>query len=79
MAETKVSKTITVKDVKQEKADQSKANRANGGADVVVDVLSTVNVKFKKDFGKMKKDKTYRISQLAYEVYDKNGVVEKIN
>lgn len=72
-------KVIKTSDVKAEKAEQSKKNAANGGKPVEVSILDTVNVKFKKDFGKMKKGQTYRISQLAYEVYDKNGVVEKIN
>lgn len=80
MAEAKESKkAVTVKDVKQEKADQSKNNRLSGGKDVVVDILSTVEVRFTKDFVKMKKGAIRRISPLMFEVYSKNGVVEKIN
>lgn len=83
MAEAKKGdnkKIITTKDVKQEKAAQSAKNRAAGGKDVEVSVLDTVNVRFTDDFGKhIKKGHEQRMSVLAFEVYDKNGVVEKIN
>lgn len=78
MAESK-QKKVTVKDVKLEKAEQSKKNRQAGGKDVEVSITDIVNVRFTKDFGKMKKDQTARISQFAFEVYDKNKCVEKIN
>lgn len=79
MSETKKESTTTVADVKKEKAEQSRKNRLNGGKDVVVSITDTVNVRFTKDFLKMKKGHTQRISQLAYEMYNKNKCVEKIN
>ncbi len=75
----KESKSVTVKDVKLEKAEQSKKNRASGGKDVEISILDVVNVRFTKDFKRMKKGKIARISRLAFEVYDKNNCVEKIN
>lgn len=80
MAESKKEvKATTVKDVKLEKAEQSRKNRNAGGKDVEVSILDIVNVRFTKDFKRMKKGKLARISRLAYEVYDKNNCVEKIN
>lgn len=79
MSEVKNKGKVSVKDVKQEKAAQSAKNRAGGGKDVEVSILDTVKVRFTKDYGKMKKGHTQSISPLAYEVYDKNSCVEKIN
>lgn len=66
---------VTTKDVKAEIAKEAKRQ----GKDIEISATDVVNVRFKEDFGKMKKDKVYRISAFAYQVYDKNGVVEKIN
>lgn len=72
-------KETTVQDVKDSKAAQSKKNRQAGGSDVEISVIDTVNVRFTKDFKEMKKGHSQRVSMLAFEFYDKNGVVEKIN
>lgn len=77
MSKTK-EKIISIGDIKQEKATQSAKNRAGGGKDVEVDILSTVEVEFTKDFRKMKKGTKARVSVLAYEFYNKNKVVNKI-
>lgn len=78
MAEVK--KVYTTKDIKKELAEQSKKNKSNGGKNVEVSVLDTVNVRFTKDFGKhIKKGHEQKMSILSFKVYDKNGVVEKIN
>lgn len=80
MAELKKDdKIITTKDVKADIAEQSKKNRENGGKDVVVSILDTVDVVFTKDFGFMRKNQKARISTLAYETYKRNKCVEKTN
>lgn len=75
----KNEKVVKVKDVKLEKAEQSRKNRQAGGTDVVVDVTQKVKVRFTNNFGQMKKGHEQFVSQFAFEVYDKNKCVEKIN
>lgn len=65
-------------DFYNEKAAQSKENRLSGGSDVEINLTDTHTVKFKQDFGFMKKDVIYTISEMAYQVYDKKKLVEKV-
>ena len=70
---------VTVEEVLQEKAKESKESISNGGKEVEISLTDIVNVEFIKDFGFMKKGDKASISPLAYEVYDKNKVVKKIS
>jgi len=62
----------------QEKGQESATRRKNQESDVEVSLLDTHKVKFTKDFGFMKKDRVETISQMAFEIYTKAGVIEKI-
>lgn len=74
----KTEVTTTVSDVMQEKAKQSSVNIKNGKEAVIVKLDGKVNVRFTKDYGFMKKDQEQTVSDLAFDVYSKAGVVEKI-
>lgn len=76
--EKKEKTTVDVQDVLQEKAKQSLKNIQNGKEEVKVSLTDNIEVRFKKDYGFMKKDQTATVSELAYEVYSKAGVVDKI-
>lgn len=79
--EKKVEKTevtTTVSDVMQEKGKQSAINIKNGKDAVIIKLDGKVRVRFNKDYGYMKKDVEVEVSDLAYEVYAKAGVVDKI-
>ena len=76
--EEKAQVTTTVQDVLQSKAEQSAKNVLNGKAHVEVSLKGKVSVRFTSDYGHMKKDKVYNVSPLAFDVYQKAGVVEKI-
>lgn len=76
--EEKAEITTTVMDVMEEKGKQSAINVKNGKDPVIVKLNGKVKVRFTKDYGYMKKDKEATISDLAYDVYAKAGVVEKI-
>lgn len=74
----KTEVTTTVSDVMQEKAKQSSVNIKNGKEAVIVKLDGKVNVRFTEDYGFMKKDQEQTVSDLAFDVYSKAGVVEKI-
>lgn len=76
--EEKAEITATVSDVMQEKGKQSAINVKNGKDPVIVKLDGKVKVRFKNDYGYMKKGREATISDLAYDVYSKAGVVEKI-
>lgn len=62
-----------------EKAQQSKDNRLSGNNnDVEISLVDTHTVRFKENFGFMEKGKEYTISEMAYQVYDKKKLVEKV-
>lgn len=74
----KANVSVTVKDVIEDKAKQSAINVKNGNKNVIVKLDGKVKVRFTSDYGFMKKGKEATISDLAYDVYSKAGVVEKI-
>ena len=61
------------------KAEQSAENKRKGGSDVEVSLVDTHKVRFTKDFGFMKKGAEATVSDVAYQIYNGKGVVEKIN
>jgi hypothetical protein len=61
-----------------ELAAKSAENRKAGASDVEIDLHSTHTVKFKKDFGFIKKDAVLTVSDTAYNIYNKAGAVEKV-
>ena len=81
MAETKKAeeKGNLVEKHFQEKAEKSKENIRNGGEAVTISLVNKVNVRFTKDFGAfIKKGHTQEVSETAYEIYNKENVVEKL-
>lgn len=63
----------------EEQGAKSKANRANGGEDVKISLTNKTLVRFTKDFGKhLKKGDEMEISDMAFDVYNKAGVIEKL-
>lgn len=62
----------------QELANKSAENRKTGQGDVEIDLIATHTVKFKKDFGFIKKDTVLTISDTAYNIYNKAAAVEKV-
>ena len=65
----------------EDKGEKSRQNRVNGGNDVVISLTNKNDVKFTKDFGKhfKKGDTLEGISDAAFEIYNKKGVIEKLN
>lgn len=63
----------------EEKAEQSRKNKANGGSNVTIDLLKTVKIRFNKAFGYNKAGAEITVSETAYEIYNKAGVIEKVN
>lgn len=79
--EKKVEKTevtTTVSDVMQEKGKQSAINIKNGKDAVIIKLDGKVKVRFIKDYGYIKKDATLTVSDLAYDIYSKAKVIEKV-
>jgi len=74
----KAEVNVTVTEVLQEKAKQSSNNIKNGKEAVKVKLDGKVAIKFTKDYGYMKAGKEAIVSDLAYDIYTKAGVVEKI-
>ena len=63
----------------QEKGNQSKENLSKGGKEVVISLINKVNVEFTKDFGDhIKAGHTQEVSETAFEIYNKAGVVKKL-
>lgn len=77
-AEKKEKSIVNVQDVLQEKAEQSAKNLQLGKEEVKVSLTELVKVRFKEDFRHMKKDQVADISSLAYDFYQKVGVVETL-
>lgn len=85
LAEKEVNKKKDAKSLIQElledKGKQSEKNVRKGEANVSVKLTSDskVEVEFTKDYGKhIKKGHKQYLSQLAFEAYDKKGVVKKL-
>lgn len=68
----------SVKEVMQAKADQTVKNLQSGGKAVKISLTNTTNVVFTKDYGFIKAGHKQKVSDLALEIYQKAGVVEKI-
>lgn len=62
----------------QEQGKKSKENRSNGGEDVKVSLINKTKIRFKEDFGFMKKGHVQEVSDTALAIYEKAGVIEKI-
>lgn len=76
--EKKAEATVNVQDVLQEKAEQSAKNLQGGKEEVKISLTDVIEVRFKRDYGFMKKDQVAHVSSLAFEVYQKAGAVDKI-
>lgn len=61
----------------EELAAQSFENQKEGKPHVEIDLIATHNVKFTKDFGHIKKGSLLRISDTAFNIYNKAGAVQK--
>ena len=57
---------------------KTRDNLSKGGNPVVINLVDKVNVQFTKDFGFMKKGHVQEVSETAYEIYKKAGVIEKL-
>lgn len=75
--EAQESKGI-VKDLYDEKGKQSTENRLKGGEDVVISLVNKTKVEFIKDFGQMKKGHVQEVSDVAFEIYDKQKAIKKV-
>lgn len=62
----------------EELAAKSADNQKNGLPNVEIDLTATHTVKFKKDFGFIKKDTVLTVSDTAYNIYNAKSVVEKV-
>lgn len=77
-AENAEAKNLT-QEYFEEKAAKSAENLAKGGKEVEIDLVSTIEGRITKDFGFFKKGHVQHFSPAAFEIYDKKGVVEKVN
>lgn len=75
---TEVKDEATVQTVLESKAEQTKKNLSQGGTAVKVSIVNTTEVIFTADYGYMKKGHKQRVSDLALEMYQKAGVVERL-
>lgn len=73
-----VKEEATVKSVLDKKAEQTVENLSKGGKPVKVNFTNTTEVVFTSDYGYIKKGHKQKVSDLALEMYQKAGVVEKI-
>lgn len=63
----------------QEKGKQTKENLSSGGKEVLISLTNKVNVEFTKDYGDhIKAGHTQEVSETAFEIYNKAGVVKKL-
>lgn len=56
----------------------SKKNKSEGRENVKIDLVKTVTARFTEDFGLLKKGHVQSLSQTAYDIYNKKGVVELV-
>lgn len=64
----------------EEQGEKSRKNRANGGEDVKISLTNKTLVRFTKDFGKhLKEGDEMEVSDMAFAIYQKAGVIEKVN
>lgn len=62
----------------QEQGAKSKSNLSQGGKEVEVSLTNKTLVRFTKNFGFLKKGHEQEVSDVAYAIYEKAGVIEKI-
>lgn len=63
----------------EEQGAKSRDNRSKGGEDVKISLTNKTLVRFTKDFGKhLKKGDEMEISDMAFSIYEKAGVIEKL-
>lgn len=68
-----------VQEILDEKGKQSAENISKGGNNVKVSLTNKTKVEFTKDYGKhIKKGHVQEVSDLAFEIYDKAGVIKKL-
>lgn len=61
-----------------EQGAKSKSNKSNGGSEVVVSLINKTLVRFTENFGFIKKGHEQEVSDVAYAIYDKKGVIVKL-
>lgn len=74
----KASKNSATKEFYDEKAQQTRENLSKGGEPVTVDLVNKTRVQFTKDFGHIKKGHIQEVSDVAFGIYDKKGVIKKL-
>jgi len=63
----------------KEQGAKSKKQLSEGGKEVVLSLTNTTNVRFTKDFGLyLKEGMEQEVSDQAFAIYDKAGVIEKV-
>lgn len=81
MAEHKISteKKVSTKDYFENKAVEAKKRLEEGKPLEKVNIEDKVKVRFTKDYGYMKKGQEATISIVAYNIYNENKCIEKID
>jgi len=69
---------ITVAYFKEQGAKSRKLIAEGKPEGVVVNLYNTTNVRFTRDFGYNKEGDELLVSDVAYAIYDKAGVIEKV-
>ncbi len=62
----------------EEQGKKSKENKAQGGKEVEVSLTNKTFVRFTKNHGFFKKGHEQEVSDVAFAIYDKAGVIEKL-
>jgi hypothetical protein len=62
----------------EEQGAKSKENKSAGGSEVVVSLTNKTMVRFTKNHGYFKKGHEQEVSDVAYAIYDKARVIEKL-
>lgn len=62
----------------EEQGAKSKHNLSQGGKEVEVSLTNKTLVRFTKNFGFLKKGHEQEVSDVAYAIYEKAGVIEKL-
>lgn len=62
----------------EEQGAKSRENKSKGGSEVVVSLTNKTLVRFKENFGFIKAGHEQEISDVAFAIYDKAGVIEKL-
>lgn len=62
----------------QEQGAKSKQNLSQGGKEVEVNLINKTLVEFTENFGFLKKGHVQEISDVAFAIYEKAGVIKKL-